>query len=125
MRSSPPLLRLTSVADLVLLLTADEDLAESMLELIALEGLRVATVAGTQPVHVVLADLDAWPADWNLRLLRQRFGRVPCLLLSGSPFAGPYTATALTRGYFVSKPFSPNRLLTVLRRCISEGSLGC
>jgi DNA-binding response OmpR family regulator len=113
------------MADLVLLLTADEDLAESMMELLALEGLSVATVAGIQPVHVVVADLDAWPADWDLRLLRQRLGRVPCLLLSGSPFAGPYTATTLTRGYFVPKPFSPNRLLAVLRRCISEGSLGC
>jgi DNA-binding response OmpR family regulator len=113
------------VAELVLLLTADQDLAESMMELLALNGLDVAAVVGAQPVQAVLADLDAWPAGWNLRLLRQRLGRVPCLLLSGSPFAGPYTVTALNRGYFLPKPFSPDRLLALLRRCLSEGSLGC
>jgi len=109
----------------VLLLTANEDLAESMTELLGLDGLDVATTAGAQPVQAVVADLDDWPADWSLRLLRQRVGRLPCLLLSGSPFAGPYMATTLTRGYFLHKPFSPERLLEVLRRCVSEGSLGC
>ena len=113
------------MAELVLLLTADQDLAESMIELLTLDGLDVVAVAGTQPVQAVLADLDALPPDWNLQLLRQRMGRVPCLLMSGSPFAGPYTVTTLTRGYFLSKPFLPDRLLALLRRCLSEGSLGC
>jgi hypothetical protein len=108
----------------VLLLTANEYLAESMTELLGLDGLDVATTAGAQPVQAVVADLDDWPADWSLRLLRQRVGHLPCLLLSGSPFAGPYTATNFTRGYFLHKPFSPERLLVLLRRCVSEGSLG-
>jgi hypothetical protein len=109
----------------VLLLTANEDLLESMTELFALDGLEVATGADARPVQAVVADLDDWPADWSLRVLRQRVGHLPCLLLSGSPFAGPYTVTTLTRGYFLHKPFSPERLLVLLRRCVSEGSLGC
>jgi hypothetical protein len=113
------------VAGLVLLLTTNKDLSESIGELLDLNGLAFVTVLGSEPVQAAVVDLDAWPADWNLRVLRQRLGRVPCLLLSGSPFAGPYTATTLTRGYFAPKPFSPDRLLALLRRCIGEGSLGC
>jgi hypothetical protein len=113
------------VASRVLVLTASQDFADSMTELLALDGLDVGGPGEAEPVQAVLVDLDAWPRDWNLRVLQQRLGRLPCLLLSGSPFAGPYTATALTRGYFLRKPFSPERLLVLLRRCISEGSLGC
>jgi hypothetical protein len=109
----------------VLLLTANEDLAESMTELFGLDGLDVATTADAQPVQAVVPDLDDWPAGWSLRLLRRRVGHLPCLLLSGSPFAGPFTATTLARGYFLHKPFSPERLLVLLRRCVSERSLGC
>jgi DNA-binding response OmpR family regulator len=113
------------VAERVLLLTADQHLAESISELLDEEGLDVTTILDTGPVQAAVADLDAWPADWDIRLLRRRLGQVPCLLLSGSPFAGPYIATTLARGYFMYKPFSPRRLLTVLRRCIHGGSLGC
>jgi DNA-binding response OmpR family regulator len=109
----------------VLLLTGDEDLDTSIAELLALDGLTVARDRRAEPVHVVLADLDHLPEDWSLRLLRQRIGRLPCLLMSGSPFSGPYTATTLARGYFLYKPFSPEQLLVRLRRCVSEGSLGC
>jgi hypothetical protein len=109
----------------VLLLTANEYLAESMTELFVLDGFDVATIAWPLPAQAVVADLDDWPGDWSLRLVRRRLGRLPCLLLSGSPFAGPYTATGLVHGYFVRKPFEPERLLVLLRRCVSEGSLGC
>jgi hypothetical protein len=112
------------MANRVLLLTADEDLASSLTELLVLDGFDVATVAGPESPQAVVADLDDWPAEWDLRLLRRRLGRLPCLLMSGSPFAGPYTGTSLPRGYFVQKPFSPEGLLVLLRRCVSEGSLG-
>lgn len=108
------------MANRVLLLTGNTDFASSVAELLALDGLEVATVVGTEPVLVVLADLDAWPENWNLRRLRQRLGRLPCLLLSGSPFGGPYAASDLARGYFLPKPFLPDRLRVALRRCISE-----
>lgn len=109
----------------VLLLTGDEDLAVSITELLALDGLAVSTAAGPEPAEAVLADLDHLPEDWDLRLLRQRLGRLPCVLMSGSPFSGPYTAAAFTRGYFLYKPFSPEQLLVALRRPESERSLGC
>jgi DNA-binding response OmpR family regulator len=109
----------------LLLLTGDQDLALSITELLALDGLTVATDRRGEPVHAVLADLDHLPEHWDLRLLRQRIGRLPCLLMSGSPFSGPYTATTFVRGYFLYKPFSPEQLLVRLRRCVSEGSLGC
>ena len=112
------------MANRVLLLTADEDLAASLAELLLLDGFDVATAAGTQPPQAVLVDLDDWPAEWDLRLVRQRLGRLPCLLMSGSPFAGPYTGASLPRGYFVQKPFPPERLLVLLRRCVSERSVG-
>ena len=112
------------MANRVLLLTADEDLASSLTELLLHDGFDVATATGPQPPQAVVADLDGWPAEWDLRLLRQRLGRLPCLLMSGSPFAGPYTGASLPRGYFVQKPFAPERLLVLLRRCVSEGSLG-
>lgn len=113
------------MANRVLLLTGNEDLAQSIAELLVLDHLDVTTAVGFEPVHAVVADLDDWPKEWDLRLLKQRLGRLPCLLISGSPFAGPYTATTLTRGYFMHKPFSPGQLLVLLRRCISEGPLGC
>ena len=109
----------------VLLLTADQDLAESLSELLALDGLHRTAPAAAAPVQAVVADLDAWPPDWDLRLLRQRCGRLPCLLLSASPFAGPYTANRLRQGYFVPKPLSPHGFLALLRRCLREGPLGC
>jgi hypothetical protein len=109
----------------VLLLTADHDLAESLSELLALNGLHVTAVAATAPVQAVVADLDAWPPGWDLRLLRLRWGRLPCMLLSASPFAGPYTASRLRRGYFLPKPLSPRRFLALLRRCLREAPLGC
>jgi hypothetical protein len=108
----------------VLLLTGDHDLAVSITELLVLDGLAVTTTCRAEPVHAVLADLDHLPHDWDVRLLRQRIGRLPCLLTSGSPFSGPYTATTFVRGYFLFKPFSPGQLLAPLRRCVSEGSLG-
>jgi hypothetical protein len=51
----------------VLLLTANEDLAESTTELFGLDGLDVATTADAQPVQAVVADLDDWPAGWSWR----------------------------------------------------------
>ena len=109
----------------VLLLTADRDLAESINELLDQEGLVVAAAIGGGQVQAAVIDLDAWPEGWDIRLLRRRLDRVPSLLLSASPFAGPYIATTLARAYFMSKPFAPRELLILLRRCIDEGPLGC
>lgn len=112
------------MAERVLLLTADRDLSESISELLDDEGLVVTVALGGEQVQAAVVDLDAWPADWDIGLLRRRLGQVPLLLLSASPFAGPYIATTLARGYFMSKPFSPCGLLMLLRRCIGDGPLG-
>lgn len=95
----------------MLLLCGEDTLRETLVELLRSGGLPATTdAAGCIPTMVV-ADADAWPAGWNLTRLRSCFGRLPCVILSGSALAGDFLVTRLRRGYFLQLPASPEQIL--------------
>ena len=94
-----------------LLLCGEEALRDALVDLLGTAGLRVATdAAGVKP-RVVVADADAWPVGWSLSRLRIAYGRLPCMVLSGSPLAGDFLLSKLRRGYFLRLPASPEKIL--------------
>jgi hypothetical protein len=87
-----------------LLPTADEDLAQSISELLRLERLQVGTTQGAKPLqtfHGRLGCLDQRIRPSNF--LRRRWGnfRACC---PASPFAAAYIATTLAGDYFCTSP---------------------
>ncbi len=95
---------------------ADADLLESLTELLTLEG--VVVTANPEPAAadptLVVAATDAWPPGWTLASLHARFGRFPCILLSGSALAGDFAAAGFQRGYFVQLPTTPRAILSLV-----------
>lgn len=96
----------------ILLLSADQMIWESLAGLLRLEGAEVVASApdAALPVDLVVVASDSWPKPWPSRSLRVTFRRTPCLLLSGSPVSGPYTASGFPRGFFAPLPVSGERL---------------
>lgn len=96
----------------ILLLSADALLWDSLAALFRLER---ADVVGSLPrdpasVDLVVVAYDCWPKSLRARALRAMFRRTPCLLLSGSPTSGPYTASTFPRGFFAPLPMNAGRL---------------
>ena len=100
---------------MVLLISADALLYASLAEYLASLGYRVCDRAeGDTLVRAVVVDADAWPAPWTRGHLRRRFPRTPCILLSGSPLAGPDTVSRLRHGFFLPKPMRPVELACMI-----------
>jgi hypothetical protein len=100
---------------MLLLVSADALLYASLAEYLVSRGYRVCdgTEGGTV-VRAVVVDADAWPAPWTRGRLRRRFPRTPCILLSGSPLAGPDTVSRLRYGFFLPKPTRPAELARMI-----------
>jgi hypothetical protein len=96
---------------MLLLISADALLYASLAEYLVSLGYRVCDRAeGDAGVRAVVVDADAWPFLWTRGRLRRRFPRTPCILLSGSPLAGPDTVSRLRHGFFLPKPMRPAEL---------------
>jgi hypothetical protein len=104
---------------MVLLLTADALLYASLADYLVGRGHRVCDRAEADTaVSAVIVDADAWPASWTRARLRRRFPTTPCILLSGSPLAGPDTVSRLPRGFFLSKPVRPAELARMIEHVV-------
>ena len=99
----------------LLLLSSDALLQASLAEYLAGRGHRVCDSAQAGVTYgAVIVDADAWPPPWTSRSLRSRFPRTPCIVLSGSPLAGPDTVARLRRGFFLAKPVRPWELARLI-----------
>ncbi len=106
-------------AALVLLVSADALLYASLADYLVSCGYRVCDRAeGDTGVRAVVVDADAWPAPWTRGQLRRKFPRTPCILLSGSPLAGPDTVSRLRYGFFLPKPARPAELAGMIDHAI-------
>ena len=94
-------------------MSADVLLWDSLAALFRLE--RAEVVASPprdlESVDLVVVACDCWPKPLPPRALRAMFRRTPCLLLSGSPTSGQYTASTFTRGFFAPLPMNAGRLV--------------
>lgn len=97
----------------ILLLARDLTIWDSLASLLRLHAAEVvASVPGDRvPIDLVVVVCDSWPEQWRPRSLRAMFPRTPCLLLSGSPTSGPYTASTFARGFFTPLPVTASRLM--------------
>lgn len=105
----------------ILLLAADGLLWDSLAGLLRLDGADVMASAPPQPggIDLVILACDSWPRGWPARSLRTLSRRTPCLLLSGSPVFGPYTASSFPRGFFAPLPVSGARLADLVRSLLA------
>jgi hypothetical protein len=106
--------------DLLLLISADVLLHASLAEYLVSRGHRVGDRAeGGTAVSAVVVDADAWPEPWTRGRLRRRFPRTPCILLSGSPLAGPDMVSRLRHGFFLPKPVRPAELACMIDHAVN------
>jgi hypothetical protein len=105
---------------MLLLISADALLYASLAEYLVGRGYRICDRAeGDAVVSAVVVDADAWPAPWTRGRLRRRFPRTPCILLSGSPLAGPDTVSRLRHGFFLPKPMRPAELAWLIDHAVN------
>jgi hypothetical protein len=104
----------------LLLISADALLYASLAEYLVSRGYRVCDHAeGDIIVSAAVVDADAWPAQWTRGRLRRRFPHTPCILLSGSPLAGPDTVSRLRHGFFLPKPVRPAELASMIDHAVN------
>lgn len=105
----------------ILLLARDQMIWNSLASLLRLQGADVVAAAptGSAAIDLVVVACDSWPWPRSARSLRATFRRTPCLLLSGSPTSGPYTASALPCGFFAPLPLSATHLADVVRSLLA------
>jgi hypothetical protein len=104
----------------LLVISADALLYACLAEYLVSRGHRVCDRAeGDTVVSAVVVDADAWPAPWTRGRLRRRFPRTPCILLSGSPLAGPDTVSRLRHGFFLPKPMHPAELAWMIDHAVN------
>lgn len=89
---------------------------ESLAGLLRLHGSEVvaAPPRDVASVDLVVVACDCWPKRLSARSLRAMFRRTPCLLLSGSPTSGPYTASLFPRGFFAPLPMNAGRFTALV-----------
>jgi len=93
----------------IVILSADAVLRSSLASLLKARGHHVAVAADVATNHTadpdcVVVDLDRPTGQLSVRWLEGHYPGVPCVVLSGSPWAGPDAAAGLTQGYFLHKP---------------------
>lgn len=105
----------------ILLLAADGLLWDSLAGLLRLDGADVVASAPSEPggIDLVVVASDSWPKAWPARSLRALFRGTPCLLLSGSPVSGPYTASTFPRGFFAQLPVTGAQLADLVRSLLA------
>jgi hypothetical protein len=100
----------------ILLVGVDVLLWDSLAGLLRLHGAEVLPSPPREAasVDLVVVACDCWPKRLPVRSLRAMFRRTPCLLLSGSPTSGPYTASLFARGFFAPLPMNAGRLTGIV-----------
>ena len=100
----------------VLVLCSDDDLRQSLVDLLVADGRPAAieVTAGGTCHDVIVAAVDSWPHGWSFARLRTTQPRVPCVVLSGSPLGGQFAVTQLQRGYFVQLPALPAEIMDLV-----------
>lgn len=93
----------------ITILSADTFLCSSLASLFEARGHRVsvgiaAVDRETLEPDCVVIDLDRPSGPLSTSLLEAQYPGVPFVVLSGSPWAGPDSAAALSQGYFLHKP---------------------
>lgn len=93
----------------IVILSTDAVLCSSLATLFEARGHRVSAGADVVTDHrgdpdCVVVDLDRPAGQLSARWLEGHFPGVPCVVLSGSPWAGPDAAAELSQGYFLHKP---------------------
>jgi DNA-binding response OmpR family regulator len=93
----------------ILILSSDSVLCSSLTTLFAARGHRVSIGLEAANHHsvdpdCVVVDLDRPASPVSPTWLEGHYPGVPCLVLSGSPWAGPHAAASLSQGYFIHKP---------------------
>jgi len=118
----------------IVLVEDDDDIRETMADLLSLEGHHIRTgrngVEGLQALddslpQLVVTDLDMPVLDGRAMVLRmfvENLGRenIPVVVISAAPdLAG--VAAAIGTPYYVGKPFSLDKLNSTIDRALAEG----
>jgi DNA-binding response OmpR family regulator len=93
----------------IVILSADAVLCSSLASLLEARGHRVSLGVEVASHHAldpdcVVVDLDRPASPISTQWLEGQYPGVPCVVLSGSPWAGPDAAAGLSQGYFLHKP---------------------
>lgn len=108
----------------IVILSSDAVLCSSLSSLLQARGHRVSVglgVASERSVDTacVVVDLDRPGSPLSNHWLEEQFPGVPCLVLSGSPWAGPDAAAGLSLGYFLHKPVPALELTAMVEGLIT------
>lgn len=113
----------------VVILSADAVLCASLTSLFEMRGHRVSAVrdfeleSGGGPACVIV-DLDRPAAPISWQWLERTYPGLPVVVLSGSPWAGPDAAAALTCGYFMNKPVPALELTAMVEGLLHDQPMG-
>ena len=93
----------------IVILSSDAVFRTSLISLFEKRGHRVSADVGVATIPAgeagcVIVDLDRPLTRVSCDWLEARYPGVPCVVLSGSPWAGPHIAAGLSCGYFLAKP---------------------